>query len=118
MTSGLQFAIVYVFSRVGIMVCLPVLLALFAAVFLLGSTREQRFANMITGFVFAVVAILRVALGFDPKPNSFADQNFGWIIVAIAPRGAGLGVGTAVLYRRIFHEKARVDRDLISDAFS
>ena len=105
MTFGLAIAIVSVFSPIGIMVCLQVFLVLFAATFLLGFTRRQRFANMITGFVFAVVAILCVALGFDPIPNSWADQNFEWIIFGIAPLSAGLGVGSAFLYRRIFYKK-------------
>ena len=116
MTSGLSFAIVSFFSPAGIMVCLPVFLALFAGAFFFGSTRQQRFVNLITGFVFAVVFILSVGLGFDPRPNSWADQNFGLIIVGIAPLGAGLGIAAAVICRRVLPDKASDDQKLISQA--
>lgn len=110
MTTGLQIALVSVLSLLGIVVCLPVLLVLSAAAYLLGATRKQRFANMIAGYFFAVAAILSVPILFDPKPNSWADHNFAWIIVGIAPIAAGLGVATAVWYRRIFHRNEILDR--------
>lgn len=110
MTTGLQIALVSPVSLLGVAVCFPVLLVLFAAAYLLGATRKQRLANMISGSIFAVIAILTVAVLFDPKPNSWADHHFTWIIVGIAPIAAGLGVATAVCYRRISHRNEIIDR--------
>ena len=110
MTTGLQITLVSPVSLLGVVMCFPLLLVLLGAAYLLGATRKQRFANMISGFMFAVIAILSVALLFDPKPNSWADHNFTWIIVVIAPIAAGLGVATAVFYRRIFHRNEVMDR--------
>lgn len=110
MTTGIQIAFVSVLSLLGLVVCLPVLLVLFAAAYLLGATHKQRFMNMIAGYIFAVAATLGVALLFDPKPNSWADQHFTWIIVGIAPIAAGLGVATTVWYRWICRGKGITDR--------
>jgi hypothetical protein len=116
MTSGLLIAIVSFFSPAGIMVCLHVLLPLFAGAFFFGSTGQQRLVNLITGFVFAVVLILSVGLGFHPRPSSWADQNFGLIIVGIAPIGVVLGIAAAVIVRRVFPDTATDDQKLISQS--
>jgi hypothetical protein len=76
MTNGIQISIVPFLSFLGITVCLPTFIVLFAAAYVFGVAREQRLINLIAGFYFSVAAILTIALAFDPRPNSWADRNF------------------------------------------
>lgn len=105
MTNGIQISVVPFLSFVGIAVCLPTFIVLFAAAYIFGVTREQRLINLIAGFCFSVVTILTIALAFDPRPNSWADRNFTWIIVGFAPIAAVIGVAFSVWGRRAFYRK-------------
>jgi hypothetical protein len=105
MESGIQVSLVPGVPFLGIAVCLPTLIVLFVAARAFGSTRCQRISNLIAGFCFCVVAILTISLAFDPRPNSWADRNFTWIIVGISPIAAVIGVATSVCCRRIFNGK-------------
>lgn len=100
MTNGIPISIVPGVPFLGIAVCLPALIVLFTAAYVFGVTREQRLINLIAGFCFSVAAILTLALAFDPRPNSWADTNFTWIIVASAPIAAVIGVAISVWCRR------------------
>jgi len=105
MKTGLLIAVERVFPVLGIAIRVPALFVLFTAAHLLGTSRRQRLTNLILGWVFSVTAVLVVPLAFDPKPNSWADENFMWIIAGIAPIAAVFGVITAACYRRIFGRK-------------
>ena len=105
MKAGLLIAVERGFPVLGIAICVPALFILFLAAWLLGTSRRQRLTNLIPGWVFSLTAVLLVSLAFDPKPNSWADENFTWIIVGIAPIAAVFGVITAACYRRIFVRK-------------
>ena len=105
MVSGIQISVVPGVPFLGIAVCLPTLIVLFAAAYVFGVTREQRLINLIAGFCFSVAAILTIARAFDPRPNSWADRNFTWIIVGFAPIAAAIGVEFSVLCRRAFYRK-------------
>jgi hypothetical protein len=100
MTNEIQISVVPGVPFLGIAVCLPTLIVLFIAAYVFGATREQRLINLIAGSCFSVAAILTLALAFDPRPNSWADTNFTWIIVAIAPVAAAIGVTFSVWCRR------------------
>lgn len=105
MKTGLLIAVWLGFPVVGIAICVPALLVLFTAAWLLGPSRRQRLTNLIPGGVFSVTAVVAVVLAFDPKPNSSADENFTWIIAGIAPIAAVFGVILATCYRRILGGK-------------
>lgn len=105
MGSGIQISLVPGVPFLGIAVCLPALIVLFVAARAFGSTRCQRLTNLIAGFCFSVAAILTISLAFDPRPNSWADRNFTWIIVGVAPIAAVIGVAISVWCRRTFYSK-------------
>ena len=105
MTNGIQISVVPGVPLLGIAVCLPTLIILFVAAYAFGSTREQRLINLIVGFCISGAAILTIVLAFDPRPNSWADTNFTWIIVAIAPVAAAIGVAFSVWCSRTFCKK-------------
>jgi hypothetical protein len=87
-TSGLLY--------MGLAVKAPTLIVLFGCSYWFSKSREQWMANIVCGFVFAVASIFAFVLCFAPTPNSWADQNFGWIVIGMAPMAAALGVAVAI----------------------
>ena len=83
----------------GLAMTAPTLLVLFGAAYTFSSTRNQRMANLICGFAFAVAVPVTVVVCLDRAPNSWADKNSEWILFGGAPIGAALGVAAAVGYR-------------------
>jgi len=100
MSNHILVAIQLGFPWLGIAVSLPTLFTLFSLAVPLGKSRNERFTNLISGFSFALVGMTALALWFDPLPNTWADLNFGWIIIGIIPIAAAIGVFAAVLWRR------------------
>jgi membrane-associated HD superfamily phosphohydrolase len=84
---------------IGLAIAAPTLVVLFVSSYLFAKTRQKRMAILIAGFVFAVIAIVATVFLFSPSPNSWADENFGWIVIGIAPIGAALGVLLAIGYQ-------------------
>jgi uncharacterized BrkB/YihY/UPF0761 family membrane protein len=84
---------------IGLAITAPTLFVLFVSAYALAKTRQQRMANLLSGFVFAVATIVAIVVLFSPLPNSWADKNFGWIVIGAAPIGASLGVLFAIGYR-------------------
>ena len=101
MKTGMLIAVERGFPVLGIALCVPALFVLFTAAWLLGTSRRQRLTNFILGGIFSVTAVLIVAIAFEPKPNSWADEHFTWIIAGIAPIAVVFGAITAACYRRI-----------------
>jgi hypothetical protein len=100
MINHLQVAIQPGFPWLGIAVSLPTLFTLFSLAVLLGKSRGERFENLISGFLFAVIGMTAFAIWFDPLPNTWADQNFEWINIGIVPIAAAVGVIATVLWRK------------------
>jgi len=115
--TGLLIAVERGFPVLGIAICVPALFVLFTAAWLLGTSRRQRLTNLILGGIFSVTAVLVVSLAFDPTPNSWADENFTWIIAGIAPITAVFGVITAACYRRTFGGKRVFQKNIKDEQF-
>jgi hypothetical protein len=85
---------------IAIAITAPTLLVLIGGAFRLASDSRQRVGNLLAGFACSVIAIVSVVLVASPAPNSWAEDNLGWLVIGIAPVGAAIGLALAVGYRR------------------
>jgi hypothetical protein len=98
---GLLIAITPGIPLLGVAVCIPTILTLFVAAYALGTSRNEKLINLIAGCGFTVITILIVATTLDPRPSTWADTNFGWIVVGVAPIAAFSGVAIVHFFRRL-----------------
>lgn len=77
MTSRIQIALAPGVPFLGIAICIPTLVVLFAAARAFGNTRPQRLTNLIAGFSFSVAAILDSARNFQKPifPETLPSSN-------------------------------------------
>ena len=84
---------------IGLTLALPSLVVLFWLSFRFATSSRQRLANMLCGLAGAVGSIIGVITVYYPPPGTWCDANFEWIVVGIAPFGAALGTGIAIMTR-------------------
>jgi hypothetical protein len=91
----------------GLVIGAPFLITLVWPAFRFASTRGERMGNLKWGFVFAIATMFAVGFGFDPRPNSWIEENWALILFAMTYIGGALGVAAAVLVRRQSHSTKR-----------
>ena len=90
------------FDDLGVLLAVPVLVALFAAAFTLSQNSRQRMANLLLGALGAVALLAALVFYMESARDRWIEDRISVLAPLVMTVGALVGVAVSVLVRRFF----------------